>query len=107
MTAREERQRLRALYQARFAVVAPVLRAWDPYRLLALGAPLDELDGEIQRVVARWDEVRSREDATRVIAEVFASAFDSRDFPHASAADVGARLYRAMRGNLDVPGGEA
>jgi hypothetical protein len=97
MRDRQRRKELHARYEARFALVADLLRAWDPYQLLALGAPRDEIDSEIQRVVARWDELRSAPDAARVLAEVFSAAFAPGDFAIERCAEIGERLWAAKR----------
>jgi len=77
--------------------VRKLIHDWDPYRLLEIGAPEDEWDREIRQIIARVDQIKSATDATRVISEVFTSAFQPEGFGEADCAEVGDRLFSALK----------
>ena len=74
-------------------IVRRRIHEWDPYSLLAGGAPDDEFDSEIARVVAEIRRIKSRADATEAISRVFSSAFDPKDFSPERCSEVGSRLF--------------
>jgi hypothetical protein len=83
----------KAKYQEMWEVTADVIRKWDPYDLLAGGAPKDEWDSEISSVVAQISRVHSPSDASAAIARVFGSSLEQGAFTPEACADVGAQLY--------------
>ncbi len=91
-------------------VVRKVIHTWDPYSLLEGGAPEDEWDGEILQIVGRVSLCTSPEAATEAVAGVFTSAFQPDGFTPNECADVGRKLFDALKeenltGNAEpVPG---
>ena len=85
--------RTRADYDHAFEVVRQVIYAWDPYNLVAGGAPADEWDGEIALLVAELQRIRSNDDAVAAVSRVFSAAFQPDGFGPADCAEVGERLY--------------
>jgi len=83
-------------YERAVAVVRGVLHEWDPYALLAGGAPADEFDHEVAQLVARSRGMESRADAARAVSEVFSESFEARHFTLESCTDVGNRLFAAL-----------
>lgn len=83
-------------YEEALQVVGRVVRAWDPYGLLAAGAPVDEFDSEIAQLVTRVPQMHSAEDATRAISAVFSEAFEPQLFGHGACAEPGAELFSAL-----------
>lgn len=83
-------------YKLAFEVVGTVIRAWDPYSLLALGAPKDEFDSEIASVVGQIQRIRSAEDAALVISRTFSSAFEPPLFTSEYCQEVGRDLFAAL-----------
>ena len=79
------------------SIVRRVIHEWDPYSLLAGGAPEDEFDGEIRSVVRQVDRIGSPADAAHLISQVFSSAFEAERFAPADCRESGERLYRALR----------
>ena len=79
-----------------FAVVRNVIHAWDPYALIAGGAPADEWDGEIASLVGQIPRIRSSEDAARAVSRIFSAAFQPEGFSPTDCAKVGRRLYSAL-----------
>ena len=86
-------------YKLALSVVTEVINAWDPYGLLALGAPNDEFESEIASVVSQVPRVKSKRDATLAISRVFSSAFDRETFNSERCAEVGDKLYAALEKN--------
>jgi hypothetical protein len=87
----------RADYDSAVDVVGTVINAWDSYSLLASGAPRDEFDMEISRLVTRIPHIRSAADASREVAAVFSHYFGPEEFSIDSCSEVGARLFDALQ----------
>ena len=83
-------------YERAIAVTAAILREWDPYCLLEGGAPHDELDGEIAKVVAQIPRMSNASDAAQVVSQVFAKAFEPEVFTPATCAGIGERLFASL-----------
>lgn len=83
-------------YDRAFAVVRDLISRWDPYALLADGAPADEFDSEVQSVVAQIPRIRSAHDASHVISRVFSSAFERSLFKPEDCAKIGRELFRTL-----------
>lgn len=86
-----------------FDAVRSVIHQWDPYDLLAGGAPADEFDSEISAVVNQLHRVRSPLDAAHAISRVFSSSFSSPSFTVEECRAVGERLHQTLveRGILE------
>ena len=87
----------RKKYEQMWDVTAAVLRAWDPYSLLAGGAPADELNGEIASLVAQIPRITSATDAAHAISRIFGSSFETRVFTPQSCEDIGEKLFDALK----------
>jgi len=98
MVSRADRKSKKQRYRELHAVVGEIIREWDPDGLLAGGAPPDEYDGEIARILPHVRQIQSAADAAAVVSGVFASAFGRDDSSEAYAA-VGERLFSALREN--------
>jgi len=83
-------------YEKAVSVVGAVLKRWDPYSLLAGGAPSDEFDSEIASVTAQLPRIRSSNDAVHAVSRVFSSAFDPETFTVSHCTHVGNELYDAL-----------
>ena len=92
-------------YDDAVATVGSVIRAWDPYSLLASGAPADEFDAEITRLVPRIRHIHSPADAATEISSVFSAAFEPEYFTPQACAEVGTRLFERLQeaGLLSTP----
>lgn len=80
-------------YKRAQLVVKAVIDAWDPYALLAGGAPRDEFSEEIDQIVRHLPQIKSEDDAIKVISEVMASSFDADNFKRATCVEVGKQLF--------------
>lgn len=77
-------------------VVGQVIREWDPYGLLAGGAPQDEFDGEIAALVGQLDRINSPRDAAEALSRVFTSSFEADHFTPVQCREVGENLHTAL-----------
>ena len=73
-----------------------VINEWDPYCLIAKGAPDDEFESEIASIIRQIDRIRSKNDAAHVVARIFSSAFEFEYFAVEACADVGATLFNRL-----------
>jgi len=84
-----------------WALTAEVIREWDPYRLLGIGAPTDEFDHEISSLVAQLPRIRSSADAIHAISRIFSSSFEPDRFRPEDCREVGNKLFaRLIEGNF-------
>jgi hypothetical protein len=84
-------------------VVRGIIHEWDPYSLLAGGAPADEFDSEIASVVKQIPRIKSQQDAALAISRVFSSAFEKERFTPNDCAAIGTKLYDALLQHRLVP----
>jgi hypothetical protein len=82
-------------YKVALDTIGAVVRAWDPYGLLAGGAPQDEFDGEIAKLATHIPHIHSAADATQAVSIVFSQAFEPV-FTPAACTEVGAKLFSAL-----------
>jgi hypothetical protein len=86
----------RAQYDQAFQLVREVIATWDPYSLIAGGAPPDEFDDEIARLLARLRGATSSTDVSEAVLSVFGEAFGESGFDVGSCAEVGQQIYSRM-----------
>jgi hypothetical protein len=84
-------------YTRAFEIVRGVVHAWDPYGLIAHGAPRDEFDREVACVVAQIPRIGSAFDAALALSRVFSSSFESERFEPEHCRDAGDRLFECLR----------
>src|SRR5262245_46301975 len=82
-------------YDRATKIVRGVIATWDPYALLASGAPSDEFDAEVAKVVAQIPRVASRRDMRIAVSRVFYSAF-GEGFSPEDCERMGQRLFEAL-----------
>jgi hypothetical protein len=87
----------RESYEAALAVVKSVVHEWDPYGLLASGAPLDEFDAEIARVTTHLPRIHTAQDAVRALSAVFSDAFDADAFGPETCASPAKLLFTRLK----------
>jgi hypothetical protein len=96
MVSREHRKSGTSHDEHLLALVSAVIGEWDPYALLAGGAPRDEFDQEVSSVMAQVSRIKSATDAAHVISRVFSSSFESGPFIPEACAKVGERLFAEL-----------
>ena len=77
-------------------MVRSAIHDWDPYGLLADGAPLDEFDREIASIVAQIPRISSVMDATLAVSRVFSSSFQADLFKPEHCVEIGKRLHQDL-----------
>ena len=80
-------------YERGLLIIAEIIRAWDPYDLLAEGAPQDEFVAEIARLATYIPRIRTIDDAAQAISTVFSEAFGPHNFGVENCREVGRLLY--------------
>ena len=80
-------------YDAAVLIVGAVVRAWDPYRLIESGAPADEFDAEIAKVVSCIPGISSAATAAAALSSVFSASFEPERFSPAQCAVPGQDLF--------------
>lgn len=81
-------------YKEVFSAVKNIINEWDPKCLLAAGAPLDEYDDEVQRIIGGLRRCKSAEDVVSLINEVFVNAFgNGTNKAKESLGDVAERIF--------------
>jgi hypothetical protein len=83
----------RAQYDQTFQLVREVIASWDPYSLIAGGAPPDEFDDEVARLVARLRGATSSTDVAEAVLRIFGEAFGESGFDVGSCSEVGQQIY--------------
>jgi len=83
-------------YDRAIALTRRLMHEWDPHALLKGGAPEDEFDDEIARLVARIPRINGHDDAGRHVAEVFTAQFGQGVLAAEDSARIGALWYTAL-----------
>jgi hypothetical protein len=84
-------------YDRAIVLTRTLVHAWDPGRLLAGGAPRDEFDDEIARLVARIPRIGDADSAGLHVAEVFTAQFGRGVLSADESAQAGERWFAALR----------
>jgi len=87
----------RSDYDSAIDIVRAVITAWDPYSLLASGAPRNEFDVEVALLVTRIPHIRSAAEASREVAAAFSHYFNPEEFSVGSCSEVGAKLFDELQ----------
>ncbi len=77
-------------------IVKKAIDKWDPYALLASGAPKDEFDSETNMVLTKINIDSNVEEIANVISEVFSEMFFPEDFPVEDCIDVAKSIYENL-----------
>jgi hypothetical protein len=79
-----------------FPIVKKHIDAWDPFSLLAGGAPSDEFDSESMMVAQRIRPSFSAKEIARIIRLVFSSQFDALSFPEEDCMSVAEKIKSSI-----------
>jgi len=88
--------RTRKDYDAALLVVESVVRSWDPYRFIGEGAPADEFDAEIAKVVACIPRISDSASAASALSSVFSASFGSELFSPTQCAVPAQELFAKL-----------
>ena len=83
-------------YEKAIGVVGAFIREWDPYSLIEEGAPDDEFDAEIAKLVTYIPRIRFAADAAQAMSEVFSTAFEAELFSATQCAEPGEALFARL-----------
>lgn len=87
----------RSDYQQAIEIIGSVIRAWDPYCLIAEGAPSDEFDAEIAEITARAQEFHGAADVARVVSEVFSASFGPGEkFSESDCSEPAGQIFQGL-----------
>jgi hypothetical protein len=90
----------RQQYDLAFSLVRESLAQWDPLNLIGGGAPADEWDDEVARIVARLRDARTPDQVGAAVAEVFSAALG----PSGPDAPTCTEFGRALHSRLKAAG---
>jgi hypothetical protein len=96
MARRTATKMTKAAYMRALEVVGAVVQEWDPYGLIAGGAPADEFDSEIAAVVTQIPRIKTEKEATLALSRVFSSAFEATCFQPEHCTEAGKKLFAAL-----------
>ncbi len=83
-------------YEKAIEIVGGVIRAWDPYSLIAEGAPADEFDDQIVKITARVPTFRSPSDAALAISDVFSASFGPESFSVTDCSEPAQQIFTEL-----------
>jgi hypothetical protein len=89
--------RTRGQYDQALAICRDAIAHWDPFALLAGGAPPDEYNAEVSSLVPKLSGARSGDDVARAIEEVFGSGFGRDQVYPGNCAKVAAIVYAQLK----------
>ena len=80
-------------YKKILGVISTTINQWDPYDLIASGAPKDEFESEVEKIATYFPRIHSSSDAVFAISEVFSKSFEPKDFLPEKCTEIGNDLY--------------
>lgn len=93
---------MKHLSQEAIAVTTAIINDWDPYGLIAGGAPKDEFEAEASRIVAKARDAQTPDALARLVSEVFSSSFEPERFSVETCLPVATRLFEEFRTHCDA-----
>ena len=84
-------------YDKAIEIIGAVIRAWDPYGLIANGSPIDEFDAEIAMLTTKVPRIRSIDDAAQAVSIVFSEQFEPEKFSPADCFEPGQEIFIALK----------
>ena len=86
----------RQQYDLAFKLIRESVAQWDPMGLIGGGAPPDEWDHEVARLLAGLRGARSTDDVTAAVAAVFCDTLGASGPDAASCAQFGRELHARL-----------
>lgn len=84
---------LKKQYKHHFKELRAIINEWDPYSLIAEGAPVDEFESEVGEVLAGLPKCKNQDDAVGLVSKVFSKAFEPDLFKPEHCTEVGQKVY--------------
>ena len=79
------------------AIVRDAIHEMDPYGLLADGAPIDEFDSEILKIVGAIKSAQSEKEVTDAISAVLGESFEPEIFRPRLCKKAGSKIFYSLR----------
>jgi|LSQX01.2.fsa_nt_gb hypothetical protein len=79
-----------------FKLTSKIINEWDPYGLLALGAPDDEYEAEIKEIINAWADVSTPEELAKEINRVMNWYFGKLYYNKEQSLTVAKKLFAAL-----------
>lgn len=83
-------------YERARRIARDVIDEWDPYQLLASGAPSDEFEPAAASIVVQVPKFRRPQDAVQAVSEVFSARFEPEYFRPEHCRAIGEKLFQAL-----------
>lgn len=74
-----------------------MINDWDPYNLIQEGAPDDEYESEVAKILAGLPKCNSTKETAELISTVLTESFDSDTFPVAKCKRVSEKIYARFK----------
>jgi len=87
----------RQKYKIFFDIISKIIKEWDPYSLLALGAPESEFESEVAAIIAEVKNIKSPKDAISVVSKVFSEAFEPQYFKPEGCKSTGEKIFKTLK----------
>jgi Domain of unknown function (DUF1871) len=87
----------REQYDQAIAICRDAIAQWDPFALLAGGAPADEYDLEISKLVPKIRDARASSDVAIAISAIFGDSFGHALHRSGESINVAAEIYNRLR----------
>ena len=84
---------LKLKYKKTFNDLKQIINSCDPWRLIEIGAPEDEYESEITKILVGLLKCNSVDDATKLVAEVFGECFEKENISMKNCQSVGEKIY--------------
>jgi hypothetical protein len=87
----------RRQYERAVQIVGYVIHKWDPYGLLASGAPADEFSDEIARIVVAASKAQGPNDLADALSAILSQAFEPHAFTPADCLFHASKIFYRLR----------
>ena len=70
-----------------------IINSWDTYKLIEEGAPNDEFEAEISKVLAGLSRCTTSGEVVKLVSNVFSESFEKKYFSPEDCRSVGDEIY--------------
>jgi hypothetical protein len=83
-------------YKKTFSIIKKEINKWDPYELINCGAPDNEFDDEIAKIVVNLKNISSENSLKAIISNIFAENFEADCFTPEECEEVAKRIKESL-----------